>query len=352
VPPGKRSAKSSAGNISASGIITATKKVASDFFQLKTQVAENSSCQGQELTNAIGLNSADNNNLLRCNGSTWVSMLQKGTDGTNGTNSTSSATPTASYLDNTITSESKNFTFTGESESGNTKWNCSEWTKPGFSTFSAVKQANENQVHIEIACTNNSWHVAIVRNDTDLGNITVDVTSIKKNNGYGIIVNDDNYFEIDVPSSSSKILKYPPYTTKIYPWYLTNKLNFSWTAERTGLVAETNQWDIKTEHPKHKGNNWGSVGWSTLSFKGPVKVDYSWVVYTNTTTWDHHDTNLSCTNWTRPVINGFKSQNGRLNFDEFSSWCYNGFWYVKGRNSQQINIVSGWVSYKINHKLP
>jgi prepilin-type N-terminal cleavage/methylation domain-containing protein len=33
-----------------------------------------------------------NNKLLRCDGSSWVSMLQKGTDGTNGTNSTSSAT--------------------------------------------------------------------------------------------------------------------------------------------------------------------------------------------------------------------------------------------------------------------
>jgi hypothetical protein len=54
--------------------VNATNKVATNFLQLNTQVAETASC-GQDMLNAITLNSADPNRLLRCNGARWVPMI-------------------------------------------------------------------------------------------------------------------------------------------------------------------------------------------------------------------------------------------------------------------------------------
>jgi hypothetical protein len=330
-------------------ITKATKKIQAGYFMFLNTVAEGSGCAA-DFANSLTLDSTNQNKLLRCNGTTWVSMLQKGETGATGSQG-AQGSQGAGYLENTITPKSVPFKFTGISGEGNTNLKCAEWTKPGINNFTVGNQSDDYQIKIEITCSTDLWVVKYTRNDTDSGNINIEVTSIKKNNGYGITVSDDDYFEVDMLGNKTDVVKqinskYPPYTTLLDPWYLTINRNFSWWLEKKSIDGPTS-WDLYANQVASTGNQKGKIGWTALSFNGPVDVDHTWLVYEDR---DEHNTNLWCTNWTKPVITGFWGEE-RWNADEFTSWCNNGYWYVKGTQSEK-NVKSGWVSYKINAKYP
>lgn len=339
------------GGIKSQGIIETTqdfitaagKKVQAGYFKFLNTAAEGAAC-ASDFTNSLTLDTTNNNKLLRCDSTTskWVSMLQKGDTGVPGV----PGAPGANYYDNTLTSESVNFIFTELSGSGNTNWACDKWTKPGISKFLVGKPEDDYQINIQMKCISNEWQVEYLRQDLKSLNINVEVTSIKKNNGYGITVSDDLDFPVsmygnDTGERYTVTSKYPPYTTRLDPWYLAINRNFSWWV---GLISPE-KWRFFANQRANSGGEKGSIGWTALTFNGPVTVDYAWLEFSDR---DTHDTNLSCANWTKPVITGIWGGE-RWDADLFKTWCEKGNWYVNA-TQKEANINSGWLSYKINAK--
>jgi hypothetical protein len=83
------------GGIKSQGVIETTedfitaagKKVQAGYFKFLNTVTEGAGC-ASDYTNSLTLDTTNNNKLLRCDGTTWVSMLQKGETGAPGTNGT------------------------------------------------------------------------------------------------------------------------------------------------------------------------------------------------------------------------------------------------------------------------
>ncbi len=79
------------GGITSTGIIettkdfitAATQQVQAGYFRFLNTVAEGAGCAA-DFANSLTLDSTNQNKLLRCDGTTWVSMLQKGEQGTPG----------------------------------------------------------------------------------------------------------------------------------------------------------------------------------------------------------------------------------------------------------------------------
>jgi DNA-binding Xre family transcriptional regulator len=77
-------------NISAAGLSTtgdittaATQKLETGYLKLQGKAGENNAC-GSGFTNSLSLDASDPNKLLRCDGSKWVTMTQKGATGDTG----------------------------------------------------------------------------------------------------------------------------------------------------------------------------------------------------------------------------------------------------------------------------
>jgi len=77
-------------NISAAGLSTtgdittaATQKLETGYLKLQGTAGENNAC-GSGFTNSLSLDASDPNKLLRCDGSKWVTMTQKGATGDTG----------------------------------------------------------------------------------------------------------------------------------------------------------------------------------------------------------------------------------------------------------------------------
>ena len=79
------------GGIKSQGVIETTqdfitaagKKVQAGYFKFLNTVAEGTGCVS-DFANSLTLDTTNNNKLLRCDGTTWVSMLQKGDTGVQG----------------------------------------------------------------------------------------------------------------------------------------------------------------------------------------------------------------------------------------------------------------------------
>ena len=79
------------GGITSKGVIETTedfitaagKKVQAGYFKFLNTVAEGAGC-ASDFTNSLTLDSVNQNKFLRCDGTTWVSMLQKGDKGDQG----------------------------------------------------------------------------------------------------------------------------------------------------------------------------------------------------------------------------------------------------------------------------
>lgn len=353
-------------------ITAATQQVQAGYFRFLNTVAEGAGCAA-DFANSLTLDSTNQDKLLRCNGTKWVSMLQKGEQGAPGTNGQQGIQGVqgvqgiqgvqgpegAAKLGYTITAISVSFRFTEESGFGNTNLKCDEWTVPGFSKFKFTVSTIWGMT-FKLECNNNIWQVVYARDSkAEPGNLDITVTSIKKNNGDGITVSDDVFDVTSKIANSEEAVKTiatqkPLYTTKINPEVLYFNRNLNWWSEPTGQGSQ-NLFQYVNLDPRFGVYEGSTVGWTALSFNGPVDVDSVSFVAPDR---KDHPLSLSCTNWTKPVISGLWGVDMRFGIDQFESYCVGGYWVVKTTQYEDkpdelstTNLKTRWLSYRINPKL-
>ena len=118
------------GGIKSQGVIETTedfitaagKKVQAGYFKFLNTVAEGTGCVS-DFTNSLTLDSVNQNKFLRCDGTTWVSMLQKGETGASGPPGASGPTGPEGPAYTTV----KDFTF-------------KYFFKPGLNSYAALRR--------------------------------------------------------------------------------------------------------------------------------------------------------------------------------------------------------------------